>query len=135
MPFRYRYFSDLNCLYVVGSGKVMLEDFIDHHQVLKIDSVRSTLAILTDYRELDPSGLSTDDIEKIRRSALKKMEGRFEAMKEAVVVSGPLAYGLSRMFDGIVYSEKYEMSTFTDIGEAKSWLGLDPAIPLELAKG
>jgi hypothetical protein len=132
MPFHYRYFSDLNCLYVVGSGKVLLQDFLDYHRTLKIDSVHSTLAILADYRELDPSDLSSSDIENIRRSALKKMEGRFDTMKEAIVVSGALAYGLSRMFDGMVYSEKYEMNTFTDVSKAKAWLGLDSAIALGL---
>ena len=126
MPFRYQYFADINCLYTVGTGKVAAKDFLKYHRTLKIDAAGRTLCILADYRDLDPSGLSTDDIEQIRMSALGRMAGRFDALKEAIVVSGSLAYGLSRMFDGVIYSENYEMNVFTDIGEAKAWLGLEP---------
>ncbi len=135
MPFQYQYIADANCLVVVGSGRVSLQEFLDYHRELRIKNAQSALRILADYRKLDPSDLSTDDIQQIRLSALKKIEGKFDALKEAIVVSGELAFGLSRMFDGLVYAENYDLNVFTDIREAKAWLGLDPDTPLALSEG
>jgi hypothetical protein len=86
------------------------------------------LRILADYRELDPSDLSTSDIEQIRESALRKIEDKFTSIKEATVVADTLAYGLTRMFDGVFHSDKYELNVFTDIRKAGQWLGLAPEI-------
>ena len=63
-------------------------------------------------------------IEQIRKSALRKIEDKFTSVKEATVVANKLAYGLTRMFDGVFHSEKYELNIFTDIREARQWLGL-----------
>jgi len=48
-----------------------------------------------------------------------------------MVVSESLAYGLSRMYDGVVYSEKYEINVFNDIDEARQWLGLETDTPAQ----
>jgi hypothetical protein len=126
MPFKYRYDAESNCLHARGTGKVTLQDFLDYHRTLKIKDAPPTLSILSDYRELDPSGLTTSDIKKIRMSALDKIEGTFRKVSEAVVVSNTLAYGLSRMYDALIYSEIYEINVFMDLGVAKAWLGLGP---------
>jgi len=135
MPFQYQYLADVNCLVEVGSGRVSLQDFLDYHRELKINNPLPALRILADYRDADLSDLSTDDIQQIRLSALKKLEGKYDTAKEAIVVSNELAFGLSRMFDGLVYSENYELDVFTDIRKAKAWLGLDPDLSLELPAG
>jgi len=128
MPFQYQYHAATNCLHVIGRGRVSLQEFLDYHRTVKIPDPRPDLRILADYRELDPSDLSTSDIEQIRESALRKIEGKFTSVKEATVVSDTLAYGLTRMFDGVFHSDKYELNVFTDIREAEQWLGLAPEI-------
>jgi|GEM_PF-864247 len=132
MPFKYRYSAKSNCLHAKGTGKVTLKDFLDYHRTLKIEAAPPTLSILSDYRELDPSGLTTSDIRQIRMSALGKIAGTLRKVKEAVVVSSPLSYGLARMYDALVYAEIYEMNVFMEIREAKAWLGLEPDTVLKL---
>jgi hypothetical protein len=132
MPFDYTYNAESNCLYAKGVGQATLQDFLDYHQTLKIKDAQPTLSILSDYRELDPSGLTASDIERIRMSALIKIKGKFRKVKEAIVVSSALAYGLARMFDALIYAETYELNVFMDIGEAKAWLGLGHDTVLKL---
>jgi hypothetical protein len=116
----------MGCLYTVGKGRVTLQEFLDYHRSIRIDNPRRNLRILADYRELEPSDLKTSDIENIKASALNKIENRYEKVMEATVVSDPLTWGLSRQYDGSYYSELYELQVFTDIDEARRWLGLDP---------
>jgi hypothetical protein len=130
MPFKFQYLAATNCLHVIGRGRVSLQEFLDYHRTVKIPDPKPDLRILADYRELDPSNLSTSDIERIRESALRKIEGKFTSVKEATVVADTLAYGLTRMFDGVFHSEKYELNVFTDIREATRWLRLAPETQL-----
>ena len=131
MPLKFNYFADSNSLFVIGKGKVSLREFLEYHGSAKIPNPQPTLLILADYREIDPSGLTASDIEQIRDSALSKIEGKFETVKEATVVADTLTYGLTRMFDGVVHSEKYELNIFSDMDEAKRWLGLAPETSLD----
>jgi hypothetical protein len=132
MTFRYRYYREIGCLYTCGKGKVSLQDFIDYHLSIKIENPRPTLLILADYRELDASDLSAADVEKIKASALRKVETKYEKVKEATVVSDFLMWGLTRQYDGVFYSETYDLHVFTDIYEARNWLGLDPETVLKI---
>ena len=115
MPIEFRYIEALGCLHTVGRGRVTLEEFLNYHRTVDITDPPSRLLILSDYRETDPSDLSSSDI----------LEHKYQSVKEAIVVSETLAFGLSRMYDGLVYSEKYVLNVFTDIGAAKEWLGLE----------
>ena len=65
-------------------------------------------------------------INAVGADAAGKEELEPSILKEAIVVADRLSYGLSRMFDGVVYSEKYEVNVFTDIHDAREWLGLKP---------
>lgn len=132
MQFRYRYLPEIGCLYTVGKGKVSLQEFLDYHRSIKIHDPKPILRILSDYRELDPSDLKTSDIQEIKASALKKIEKKYAHVREATVVSNPLTWGLSRQYDGSYYSELYELQVFTDIDEARNWLGIDPATALTI---
>jgi len=115
----------LNCLHTVGKGKVLLQEFLDYHRSIDIPDPPANLLILSDYRKLDPSGLTSADIEQIRINALGRTDNKYESVKEAIVVSDRLGFGLSRMYDGLIYSEKYEVNVFTDVNEARQWLGLE----------
>jgi len=132
MPFRYKYLQEIGCLYTVGKGEVSLQEFLDYHRSIRIENPHPTLKILSDYRELDPSGLKASDIEKMKKSALKNVELKYKEVREAAVVSDFLTWGLSRQYDGTFYSEAYELQVFNDIEEAKNWLGLDAATVLAL---
>lgn len=88
------------------------------------------MRILSDYRQLDPSDLQASDVDEMKMSALRRVEGKYEKVREAAVVSDFLSRGLSRQYDGMHYSETYELNVFTDIDEAKTWLGLDPETDL-----
>ena len=132
MPFRYKYFPELNCLCTVGSGRVSLQEFLAYHLSITIDNPQSTLLILSDYRELDPSELQAPDIDKIKESALRKIDKKYQKVREASVVSDFLTWGLSRQYDGVYYSDTYELNVFTDIDEARTWLGVDPDVVLDV---
>jgi hypothetical protein len=125
MPLEFRYIPELHCIYTVGSGKLRLQDFLDYHQQINVTDPPPCLRVLSDYRALDASGLKTSDIEEIRASALAKTENKYTKVKEAIVASVGLTYGLSRVYDGVVPSDTYEMNVFADIHEAKRWLGLE----------
>jgi hypothetical protein len=131
MPIQFEYRADLNCLHAVGEGRLSRQDFLDYHRNITITDPPPILLILSDYRKLDASGLTTSDIEEIRTSALSRTENKYEAVKEALVVSDGLGFGLSRMFDGVVHSDKYEAGVFTDMNAAKSWLGLPDSLATE----
>lgn len=125
MPIEFRYIEELGCLHTIGRGRVLLKDFLEYHRAIDIADPPPHLLILSDYRELDPSRLSASDIEQIRINAMGRTENKYKSIKEAMVVSESLTFGLSRMYDGVVYSEKYEINVFNDIDEAKAWLGLE----------
>ena len=125
MPIEFSYIEELGCLHTIARGKVLLEDFLNYHRTVAIANPPEQLLILSDYREMDPSGLSSSDIEQIRTNTLARTDHKYRSVKEAIVVSETLAYGLSRMYDGVVYSEKFEINVFSDINEAKAWLGLE----------
>ena len=124
MPIQFEYRAELNCLHAIGTGRLSRHDFLEYHRNITITDPGPTLLILSDYRELDASNLTTSDIEEIRTSALSRTENKYLTVKEALVVSDALVFGLSRMFDSVVHSDKYEAGVFTDMNEAKSWLGL-----------
>ena len=128
MPIQFKYIAESHCLFTIGRGKVSLEEFLAYHRKINITDPPPNLLILSDYRELDPAGLTASDIEEIKTSALSRTENKYTSVKEAFVVSDTLAYGLSRMFDGVIHSEKYQVNVFTDINDAKDWLGLEREI-------
>jgi len=132
MPIQFQYIDDLKCLYVLAKGKVSLQKFLEFHRSITITDPPPTLLILCEYSELDSSGLTTSELEKIKADALNRTEYKYGMIKHAFVVSDTLTFGLSRMFDGLVFSEKYQVCVFTDINEAKRWLGLEPDICLDL---
>lgn len=131
MPIQFEYIDEINCLYVVGIGSVSLQEFLEFHRSITIAAPPRTLLILCDYRELDSSGLTTSDLEKIKADALSRTEYKYGKVMQAFVVSDTLTFGLSRMFDGLVFSEKYQVRVFTDINEAKRWIGLEPDTRLD----
>ena len=131
MPIQFQYFEALNCLHAAGKGKVQLQEFLDYHRSINIPNPPAKRLVLSDYRELDTSGLTSADIEQIRINALGRTENQYESVKEAIVASGTLTFGLSRMYDGVVYSEKYEVNVFTDMNDARKWLGLNTETNLD----
>lgn len=133
MSIRFKYFSELNCLSIVGEGRVSLEAFLEYYRTVKTDNTRPTLRILSDYRQLDPVDLKLSDIEEMKKRAMNKVAAKYENVREAAVVSDYLTWGLSRQYDGVYHSETYEFNVFTDIKEAKIWLGLDAEAELDLA--
>lgn len=124
MPIQFEYRADMHCLHAIGEGRLNRQDFLEYHRNITIADPPPILLILSDYRKLDASDLTTSDIEEIRTSALSRTENKYEAVKEALVVADGLGFGLSRMFDGVMHSDKYEAGVFTDMNTAKSWLGL-----------
>jgi hypothetical protein len=131
MPIQFEYRADMHCLHAIGEGRLNRQDFLEYHRNITISDPPPILLILSDYRKLDASGLTTSDIEEIRTSALSRTENKYEIVKEALVVSDGLGFGLSRMFDGVVHSDKYEAGVFTDMDEAKNWLGLPDSFGTE----
>ena len=82
-------------------------------------AARST--VLVDNSELDYSALSTNDMERIARSANllgKEVAGLFVA----ILAPPGLAYGRTRQFEAFASQSPQQFMTFTDRGEALEWL-------------
>ncbi len=88
MPIQFQYIAALHCLYTVAKGKVSLQEFLEYHRSVAITDPPPILLIFSDYRELDPAGLTTSDIEKIKIDALRRTEYKYGLVKQALCCNG-----------------------------------------------
>jgi hypothetical protein len=75
---------------------------------------------LADMRGVDKVELT---VEGVRRLAEKNIAG--EGSKRAVVAGQALLYGFSRMYEMLTDNGVTDTRVFTDMDEARKWLGLD----------
>ena len=120
---RSSYDPQLQCLTIIGEGKLQIQDFMDLIEKFEVDPRPKNLLVKTDYRNADVSALSKDNIEVLKRCILGLVEN-YETVREAIVVTAPLTFGLSRMYQSVLHSEKYDIRVFTDMDEARDWLGM-----------
>jgi hypothetical protein len=87
--------------------------------------------VLADHSELDASGISAGDIERI--AEVRAVSARGTGMRTALVAGSdsPARYGLARMFEAYVVSQDDgSIKVFEDFGEGMAWLrALDSPSP------
>lgn len=75
---------------------------------------------LADMRGVDKVELTVDGIRKLAGRNISGPGG-----KRAIVATQALVYGFSRMFEMLTDTGADDTRVFTDIAEARKWLGLD----------
>ncbi len=76
---------------------------------------------LWDLRQGDLAGLSSDDIREILRFATGTVEERGRGYRTAIVASGPLNFGMSRMLQTLGSDLPGNIRVFRDYDEALAW--------------
>ena len=104
-------------------GLINVPELIDYlKQLHNAPDFDSGMKVLWDLRKADLSLVSTPDVRSIMESVVKPWR-KIERNKAALVVSGALDYGLSRMFQIMMGGETTSTITvFKDLGKAKEWL-------------
>ncbi len=82
---RSSYDPQLQCLSIIGEGKLQIQDFMDLVAQFSVDPRPKNRVVKTDYRNADVSALSKEDIEILKRCILGLVEN-YETVREAIVV-------------------------------------------------
>ena len=98
-------------------SKVILKAFDD---VVSHKNYKKGMGRLWDFRKADLSLLTTDTVKQMAQYSLNFPPG-INDVKVAFVTSGPLEYGLSRMFE-MASRAKTPISVFDSIDEAQKWM-------------
>ena len=77
--------------------------------------------VLVDNSELDYSTLSTNDMERIARSA-NRLGEEIAGLFVAILAPAGLAYGRTRQFEAFASQAPQQFMTFTDRDDALEWL-------------
>ena len=104
-------------------GLIKVPELIDYLKELQnAPEFDPGMKVLWDLRKADLSLVSTPDVSSIMESVVKQW-GKTERNKAALVVSGDLDYGLSRMFQIMLEGEtRSKVSVFKDMNKAEEWL-------------
>lgn len=104
-------------------GKITAQGFSKFLQdLLALPSWRQGMPILSDYREADAGGLSTEDIRSMA-AEYARLSDRIGPGRSALVVAESLEYGIARMW--ISWTEMKttrEIRVFQSLAEASAWL-------------
>jgi hypothetical protein len=121
MSFSYQIDCDRGIVFTSYFGRLTDRDIVGHLNGLRSDPrFQPHFRQLTDTRVVDRVDITTN---AIRRIADENPFG--PDAKRALVARDPLIYGLTRMYEGLVDSNGEETRVFTDMLEARAWLGID----------
>ncbi len=119
MPLTYRYDPEARLLHGRGWGRVSGEDLV--------------AGGLPDYPVGTPEVIDLREVTEIaveprhvRRLADQESSAENRISRMAIVVDGPLAFGLSRMFQTLADEVSYEIEVFRDMSDALAWLDRVP---------
>ena len=123
MPIQYTIDRDLGLVRETAWGTATREDFEDLIQRLVADpEFHPGMSVLCDFESLE-FDLPTEDIEAIYVLMERHAEA-FGDSRFAVVTSGDLEFGLTRMFGMISSGAAFETQVFRSLVEAGLWLGI-----------
>lgn len=123
MPSDYRIDDSQKTIWTVSDGQVTDVDLLGMYSRMRAD-----VGFCADYNELCDFTRASDvqiSTHVVRRLAL---ETPFvKEARHAIVASGPVVYGLARMYQAYVESGGQErVRVFTDLKAAADWLGVEP---------
>lgn len=108
-------------LIILGEGRLTLEHFTEMVNGILISPPPECLRILSDYRQADFSAISSNDVAFLKSLILTRIE-KYRQVKEAILVSGDLAFGLVRMYEAIYNANTYQIRNFYSLEDAARWL-------------
>lgn len=125
MPVEYKIIPDQKIAYIRAWGKVTADEImIEGARMFAESDWVNGYNILCDYREITELNIKIEDIERIVIQD-KEHEPLFDQSKCAVVSTGDLIFGLSRMWETLSEDNKLERIIFRNFDDALGWLGID----------
>lgn len=124
MPFHYTIDVARSLIVVELTGALTGEELLQmQSQLIAESAFDPAMRQICDIRNGDVSGVTSDAVKLIAsRSTDGLVRGR-----RAIVASPGLCYGLSRMFAAYAGGDEDMTAVFSDIAEARRWLGVGDA--------
>ncbi len=123
MAVKTTYDQDRNLVVHLVQGEFRFEDFrAAYDEKLGHGSFRPGMNVIWDFRHAQADTIESDEIRKISDYVFERVEKRGRGYKVAIVVTGDLQYGLSRMYQSYSNSLEREIKLFRDSGSAFSWV-------------
>lgn len=90
--------------------------------IMNDERFKPSMNMFWDLREVDASGFSSDDIDRIRAYMEIIQKKRGENYRVALLVSRALDYGISRMYQIVSDDMPFNLEIFYDEQEALNWI-------------
>ena len=123
MPIISRIDSSLGVVFTTFEGVVVKDDILAGLHGFNVDpAFQPSFDHLVDTRGTTRLDLSSDDVRAV------SMHSAFnEKSRRAIVAENRAIFGMSRMYQILreTYEKPDEVRVFSDVGEARRWLGLD----------
>ena len=104
------------------SGRASVSGYSEMNLALVADErFQAGMSILVDQSDLDPRGLTTDDVHKIAR-AFESIAGALGDSLIAIVAPAELSFGLVRQALLMAHADQDRVRVFRDLGTAQAWL-------------
>lgn len=121
MAIKFSYDKDRNILQAECDSALSVDDLREAFVVvMNSGEYPPDVSTLWDCRKLDFSSLDRGFEDQI--IALRKLNPQRGGAKIAIVVSGKLAFGLSRMYELKSQDLQQKMMVFRNVEEARAWL-------------
>lgn len=125
MAIKYKIYDDQKLVYVMGFGKVTLEDLLVHIDGLSKDpGYQAPMKKLVDYRTTLPLILKREETD-IFTQHKSKYQQLFSGEKCACVVNNEVDFGMTRVHGAYIQEFKIDTMAFRNIDEALLWLQVD----------
>ncbi len=112
------------CIFIKWSGIVKAHDIIAFNREIEQDpDYRSGLNRLADFRQAEVVAES-DEMRAVVREVIERRDANEGHRKAAILVSGDLQFGRSRMYITMADQTRPELRPFRRLDEAMAWLGL-----------
>jgi hypothetical protein len=123
----YHYFDDLNLVVSVHTGELTDDQLQTFAADLSADRrLRPGYRELADTRGVTSTGgLTADGLRQV--AALESQFRRPPGGRMAAVVTGPVSFGLARLYSVHAETTRREVRVCREMGDAFAWLGLDRA--------
>lgn len=121
MPVTFRIDKEAGIVYTVIEGAVDTDELLKELDTLiKQPDFRPGLNGITDLRKSEMDTF-TDDVQRVAEFFIKHRE-QVGASKTAIVLSGFVTYGMTRMFQAFADDSSVETQIFQDMDEALEWI-------------
>lgn len=123
MPIDYRIDDSQKTVWTVSDGQVTDVDLLGMYSRMRADvGFRADYNELCDFTSASDVQISTHVVRRLALETPFAGEAR-----HAIVASGPVVYGLARMYQAYVESGGQDrVRVFTDLKAAADWLGVEP---------